>query len=86
MSIQRELKECREALAILAMEIAHERGDPASWRSLVKDAMEQAKENIGRDESQLERLEQYTVITRVGFKEPGIDILGSWQVGRTIVK
>ena len=73
----------QEAIAILAQTCAAEMGEPSVWRGLVKNAVEQARENIERDNAQLGRLQQYELITRVGFKEPGVDMLASWQVGRT---
>jgi hypothetical protein len=81
MSIQRDLQESREALAIMAQQSAADNGDPSSWRWLMQQAMEQAKENIDTNMPQLES-PSFTTITRIGYECKG-EPSCAWQAGRT---
>ncbi len=81
MSIQRESL-YQEAIAILAQTCAAEMQIPGEWRGLVKNAMEQARENMERDESALQRNQQFDLTTRIGYTCEG-ELSCSWQAGRT---
>jgi len=81
MSIQR-VALYEEAIAILAQQSAADNGDPSSWRWLMQQAMEQAKENLDRDESALQRNQAFDLTTRVGYTCEG-ELSCSWQAGRT---
>ncbi len=79
MSIQRELQECREALAILAQKYAGEVGEPSLWRGLMKTCMEQAKENLEHESAQLDRLYTFALDTKVavdGYDVPCLRLYG----------
>ncbi len=82
MSIQRDLLVSREALAIMAQHFAASMCAPETWRGLMVTAIEQAKENIQRDESALQRNQQFDCITRIGYECEG-EIPCAWQAGRT---
>ena len=81
MSIQR-VALYEEAIAILAQTCAAEMGDPSVWRGLVKNAVEQARENLERDESALQRNQAFDLTTRIGYTCEG-ELSCSWQAGRT---
>ncbi len=72
----------REAIWLLAQYCAHEMGDPSAARGMVQNSMEQAKENLERDESELERIQQFDLTTRIGYTCEG-ELSCSWQAGRT---